>query len=186
MNEGMVLAPNSGHSVPAPKPTDSESHEAAGRGRKYLERVARWRQDCPDLVIRSTFIVGFPGETEAEFSGTAGLAQRGGAWIGSVASNSHRSMVPASQQVARPGARASQGRTLAAFHGNIRPAISAERLQRPPGPGRAGDRRSPGRASTAIARSYGDAPEIDGNVIVEQTGEVQVGDFIDVRMTGAE
>ena len=34
---------------------------------KVLERIARWRRDCPDLTLRSTFIVGFPGETEAEF-----------------------------------------------------------------------------------------------------------------------
>jgi ribosomal protein S12 methylthiotransferase len=36
-------------------------------GEKNLERIARWREACPDIVIRSTFIAGFPGETEAEF-----------------------------------------------------------------------------------------------------------------------
>ena len=34
---------------------------------KTLDRIARWRDLCPDLTIRSTFIVGYPGETEAEF-----------------------------------------------------------------------------------------------------------------------
>ena len=36
-------------------------------GKKNFERIARWREQCPELVIRSTFIAGFPGETEAEF-----------------------------------------------------------------------------------------------------------------------
>ena len=36
-------------------------------GEKNLERLARWREICPELVVRSTFIAGFPGETEAEF-----------------------------------------------------------------------------------------------------------------------
>src|ERR1700751_4701253 len=36
-------------------------------GEKNLERIARWREVCPELVIRSTFIAGFPGETEEEF-----------------------------------------------------------------------------------------------------------------------
>ena len=34
---------------------------------KTLERIARWRETCPDLTLRSTFIVGFPGETDADF-----------------------------------------------------------------------------------------------------------------------
>src|SRR6185437_12098570 len=34
---------------------------------KTLERIARWREQCPDLTLRSTFIVGFPGETDADF-----------------------------------------------------------------------------------------------------------------------
>jgi len=36
-------------------------------GQDTLKRIQRWRAECPDLVLRSTFIVGFPGETEAEF-----------------------------------------------------------------------------------------------------------------------
>jgi hypothetical protein len=44
-----------------------EADEAPGRGDKTLERIQRWRAICPRLTIRSTFIVGFPGETEAEF-----------------------------------------------------------------------------------------------------------------------
>ncbi|MDE2017289.1 MAG: radical SAM protein, partial [Hyphomicrobiales bacterium] len=42
---------------------------------KTLERIARWREICPDLTLRSTFIVGFPGETEEDFSATLALAE---------------------------------------------------------------------------------------------------------------
>ena len=43
---------------------------------KVLDRLARWRATCPELVLRSTFIVGFPGETEAEFEQLAGVSAR--------------------------------------------------------------------------------------------------------------
>ena len=46
---------------------------------KTLERIARWRAICPDLGLRSTFIVGFPGETEEDFAAAPGLAARGAA-----------------------------------------------------------------------------------------------------------
>ena len=49
-----------------------------GAAKKRLDRIQRWREVCPDITLRSTFIVGFPGETEAEFRRTAGLS-RGGA-----------------------------------------------------------------------------------------------------------
>ncbi len=44
-----------------------------------LERIRAWREICPDLTIRSTFIAGFPGETEAEFSRAAGFPRRSAA-----------------------------------------------------------------------------------------------------------
>ena len=52
-------------------------------GERNLERLARWREACPELVVRSTFIAGFPGETEAEFEhllqfiGEAGIDRAG-------------------------------------------------------------------------------------------------------------
>jgi len=45
-------------------------------GEKTLERIQSWRRDCPDLAIRSTFIVGFPGETEDDFLATLDLMER--------------------------------------------------------------------------------------------------------------
>ena len=54
--------------VPAREPAHPQADEAPGeRARRTLERIRAWREICPELTIRSTFIVGFPGETEAEF-----------------------------------------------------------------------------------------------------------------------
>ena len=48
-------------------PAVLKPHEATGRAGKDPARIARWREICPELTIRSTFIVGFPGESEADF-----------------------------------------------------------------------------------------------------------------------
>ena len=57
------------HPVPACEPGRAPPHEAARpRRRRRLSASARWREICPDLTIRSTFIVGFPGETEDDFA----------------------------------------------------------------------------------------------------------------------
>ena len=45
-----------------------KSMKRPASGEKNLERIQQWRQACPDIVVRSTFIAGFPGETEEEFS----------------------------------------------------------------------------------------------------------------------
>jgi ribosomal protein S12 methylthiotransferase len=52
------------HSLPARRAAHPQGDAAAGQWRKTLERIARWRDICPELAMRSTFIVGFPGETE--------------------------------------------------------------------------------------------------------------------------
>ena len=60
------LAPVPRRAVPAREPAHPEADEAAGRG-GHAAAIEAWRAACPDLAIRSTFIVGFPGETEREF-----------------------------------------------------------------------------------------------------------------------
>ena len=61
---------------------------------KTLERIARWRAICPDLTIRSTFIVGFPGETDEDFAVAARLARARPNSIASAASATSRSPAP--------------------------------------------------------------------------------------------
>ena len=55
------------HPVPARQPAHPEAHEAAGACGEHARAHPRWRETCPDITIRSTFIVGFPGETEDDF-----------------------------------------------------------------------------------------------------------------------
>jgi len=148
-----------------------------------LERIQNWRRECPQLIIRSTFIVGFPGETEDEFEELL-------EWL----REARLDRVGAFEYSPVEGARANaladpvpdevkQERWKRFMQ--TQAEISAERLTR-----RVGgiepvviDRVE---GEVAIARSYGDAPEIDGQVIVEHPGPVEVGEFIDVEITGSD
>ncbi len=148
-----------------------------------LERVRRWREQCPHLVIRSTFIVGFPGETEADFEQLlewleAAELDRVGCFqyspVEGAAANALADPVPDALKEERwhrfMACQADiSARRLQRRIGQIEPVI-IDRLE----------------DNTAIARSYGDAPEIDGQVIVENAGHATVGEFIDVEITGAD
>jgi len=66
MAEGLVL-PYLDIPFQHASPRILKAMKRPGSQEKILERIARWREICPELVIRSTFIVGFPGETEEDF-----------------------------------------------------------------------------------------------------------------------
>ncbi len=85
---------------------------------KTLERIQRWREICPDLTIRSTFIVGFPGETDDDFEFLLRLARRGRSSTASAASNTSRCDGAHLECPRRRGARRGQGGTLAPLHGS--------------------------------------------------------------------
>lgn len=148
-----------------------------------LERIRRWRDECPDLVIRSTFIVGFPGETEDDFQElldwlTEAELDRVGCFTYSPVEGAFANDLPD----AVPAEVAEERWDRFMQHQAV---IGARRLERRIG------RIEPVlvdsvEGSTAIARSYGDAPEIDGQVIVADAGEVQPGDALSVRMTRAD
>ncbi len=148
-----------------------------------LERIQAWRRQCPDLVIRSTFIVGFPGETEADFQelldwlGDARL-DRVGCFKYSPVEGAAANELPG----AVPDAVAEERWHRFMQH---QAAISADRLERRVGAiepmlvdGVEGD--------IAIARSYGDAPEIDGQVIVSGAHSPRAGDALMVRIVRAD
>jgi ribosomal protein S12 methylthiotransferase len=149
---------------------------------KTLNRIKAWRGVCPDLTIRSTFIVGFPGETEAEFEELLAWLDeaqldRVGAFkyspVEGAASNDIAPHVPPDVQEER----------LARFMQKSA-AISAAKLAAKVG------RRMEVLVdaidgNTAIARSMADAPEIDGVVLVKRGGKLQVGEFADVEITGS-
>jgi len=159
-------------------------------GEKNLERLQRWREACPELVVRSTFIAGFPGETEAEFEhllqfiGEAGI-DRAGCFayspVKGAAANELPGMLPGQVREER------RARFMAAAE-----AASATRLQRrigatmqvlvdsAPSLGRKG----------GVGRSYADAPEIDGTVRLlppeKASKTLKVGEFTRARIVAAE
>jgi len=148
-----------------------------------LARIQDWREQCRELVIRSTFIVGFPGETEAEFSELLDwmdVAQldRVGCFkysaVEGAAANALPDHVPAPLQEER----------YARFMERAG-AISAARLK-----GLVGSRMrvlvDAIDDGTAIARSAADAPEIDGVVRIAGARGLAVGDWADVRIISAD
>ena len=147
-----------------------------------LARIRAWRAECPDLTLRSTFIVGFPGETEAEFAELLAWIDeaeldRVGCFkyspVEGAAANALPGHVPAEVQDER----------YARFMERAA-AISRRRLAR-----RVGrkmkvlvDSVSDG---AALARSEADAPEIDGVVRIDDPRELRAGDFASVRIVAA-
>jgi ribosomal protein S12 methylthiotransferase len=154
-----------------------------GNQEKQLERIRRWREICPDLAIRSTFIVGFPGETEAEFEelltwiGQAKL-ERVGCFeyepVGGAVANGLGDLVPPEVKAER------KRRFMEAQQG-----VSA-RLQK----ARVGKRLpviiDEANGGLAKGRSKYDAPEIDGNVHVTSRRPLRVGDIVTVKIERAD
>ena len=148
-----------------------------------LERIRAWREICPDLTIRSTFIAGFPGETEAEFSALLDFLEeaqldRVGCFAYSPVEGASANALPdAVPDEVREERRA---RFMA-----VQEKISAQRLKRKVGStltvlvDEAADNK-------AVGRSSADAPEIDGVVHIRKAGTIQSGDFVQVRITRAD
>src|SRR5437868_14627637 len=133
-------------------------------GEKNLERLARWREICPELVVRSTFIAGFPGETDAEFEHLLEFLReaqidRAGCFayspVSGASANALPGMVPAALREER------RARFMAVAE-QVSAAKLAERIgatmqvlvDSAPALGRKG----------GVGRTYADAPEIDGTV----------------------
>ena len=147
-----------------------------------LRRIERWRAVCPDITLRSTFIVGFPGETAAEFETLlqfldAAQLDRVGCFtyspVAGAAANALPDAVPQAVKEER------YTRLM-----EVQARISAARLQVKVGRTLAVliDALD---AEGAVGRSAADAPEIDGQVFVD-TRDVQVGDIVAVTVTAAD
>jgi ribosomal protein S12 methylthiotransferase len=148
-----------------------------------LARVRAWRAACPDITLRSTFIVGFPGETEADFEELLSFIEE--AQLDRVGCFTYSPVEGASaNQLPDPVPEALKEERRARFM-ELQAAISARRLE-----SRVGremtvlvdsvDRRQ------AVARSAADAPEIDGVVLVSPPTGLKVGEFARVRITGSD
>ena len=148
-----------------------------------LARIRAWREICPDLTIRSTFIAGFPGETEREFEALLAFLHeaqldRVGCFayspVAGAAANALPSPVPPEVREVR------QMRFM-----ETQAAISAARLQRKIG--RTLDVLVDAiEDGVAIARSAADAPEIDGVVRIVDGGTLDVGEFARTVITAAD
>lgn len=149
-----------------------------------LERIQKWRDICPDITIRSTFIVGFPGETEEEFQELLEFLEvaqldRVGCFkyspVEGATANELPDAIPEEVKEER----------LARFMA-VQEAISAKKLQQ-----------KIGKTMTvlvdelyedcALARSSADAPEIDGKVIIDEGFEnLKEGQFVEVTIEAAD
>ena len=148
-----------------------------------LERIQAWRKICPEIVIRSTFIVGFPGETEAEFELlldflTAAQLDRVGCFTyspvkGAVA-NALADPVPEPVKEERlKRFMAHQAEISAAKMKNRIGTIEQVLVDEVVDEG-------------AVARSRFDAPEIDGQVFIDGATDLQVGDWVKVEIEDAD
>ncbi len=185
---------NDGHVLPYLDVPLQHSHpdvlkrmKRPANGEKNIERIRAWRAACPDITIRSTFIAGFPGETEAEFShlldflkeaqidrlGCFAYSPVEGATANALASpvpdevrEERRARVMQLQEsISRDRLQAKVGKTL---------RVLIDKVDR----------------NGATARSSADAPEIDGVVYVklpyDPSISLKVGEFIDVKITTAD
>ncbi|KAA0696859.1 30S ribosomal protein S12 methylthiotransferase RimO [Halopseudomonas laoshanensis] len=150
---------------------------------KTLARIKKWREICPELTIRSTFIVGFPGETEEDFQYlldwlTEAQLDRVGCFKYSAVEGAPANLL--ADSVPEEVKEERWERFMA--HQQV---ISSARLQQ-----KIGnviqvvidevDEDGP------IGRSMADAPEIDGNVYIDTEQDLQPGDMITVRVTDAD
>lgn len=148
-----------------------------------LERIRAWREICPDITIRSTFIAGFPGETEAEFEELLQFLET--ARLDRVGCFAY-SPVEGAAANALPGAlpdevREERRRYVMELQEDISADIMAAKI----------DKEMTVLVDAvdeegAIARSSADAPEIDGVVYLDGVFDVNPGDFLQVRIVDAD
>jgi ribosomal protein S12 methylthiotransferase len=159
-------------------------------GEKNLERIQRWREVCPDIVIRSTFIAGFPGETEAEFEYLLDFMReaqidRAGCFAYSPVEGASANELPGAlpddlreERRARFMAVAEQT-SVAKLQRRLGSTLQVL-VDSAPALGRKG----------GVGRSYADAPEIDGVVHLlppEKASKVlKVGEFTRARVVGVQ
>jgi ribosomal protein S12 methylthiotransferase len=148
-----------------------------------LSRIHDWRRECPELTLRSTFIVGFPGESAADFEllldwlDEAQL-DRVGCFryspVEGAAANALDGAVPEEVKDERYARFMERAATISAArlarHVGTRMRALVDRVE----------------AGVAIARTAGDAPEIDGVLRVKASAATPPGEFIEVEITGAD
>jgi len=148
-----------------------------------LARIGRWREQCPDITLRSTFIVGFPGESEDDFQLLLSFLEE--ARLDRVGCFAYSPVEgAAANALADPVAEEIKQDRLQRFMA-VQAGISAAKLQR-----RIGQRMTVLVDEVSdegiIARSRSDAPEIDGVVMIKYADQAKAGEFIEVEIAGAD
>jgi ribosomal protein S12 methylthiotransferase len=152
-----------------------------GDAATYLALIARLRRRIPGLVLRTTLLTGFPGETEAEHAGlkvflTQARFDRLGVFAYSPEAGTRAAGWPG-----QVPARVKQRRRQELM--DLQAAISRENLQRWVGKTLECLVEEPSGSRHVIARTRGDAPEVDGGIVI--TGRARPGEFVKARVTGA-
>lgn len=154
-----------------------------GNRERVLERIQSWRQICPELVIRSTFIVGFPGETESDFQQLLDFLEqaqldRVGCFMYSPVEGATANELP--DPVDEDVKQQRYDRFM-----QLQQKISTARLRR-----RIGQTLQVLIESRDedcwIGRSYADAPEIDGLVIINSGDDLNIGEFYSIEITDTD
>ena len=164
-------------------PTVLKRMKRPAASEKTLDRIASWRQVCPDITLRSTFIVGFPGETEAEFDELLDFIQE--AQLDRVGCFKYSAVDGATaNELANPVPEAIKEERWHRFMA-LQQDISAQRLSRKVGQSVEIliDEITP---DGAVGRTKGDAPEIDGVVFVDDSSGLRAGDVIKREVTKAD
>jgi ribosomal protein S12 methylthiotransferase len=159
-------------------------------GERNLERLHRWRAACPELVVRSTFIAGFPGETEEEFEALLNFVREAGidragcfaySPVDGAAANDLPGQLPAAEREARRASFMAVAEEVSARRLKQRVGATMQVLvDHAPALGRRGGR----------GRSYADAPEIDGVVHLlppaRASRTLKTGEFTRVRVVATQ
>jgi ribosomal protein S12 methylthiotransferase len=150
---------------------------------KSLERIAAWRRDCPDITLRSTFIVGFPGETEADFEILLDFLReaqldRVGCFQYSPVKGARANELP--DHVPEALKQERWERFMA-----LQQQISAAKLQQKVG-STIEILIDEVDAQGAIGRSSADAPEIDGKVYLDGVQGLHPGDLVEAQVLSAD
>ncbi len=159
-------------------------------GERNLERIARWREICPELVIRSTFIAGFPGETEQEFEHLLGFLReaqidRAGCFayspVGGAAANDIPGALPQELREERRSRFMAVAEEVSIAKLQTRVGATLQVLvDSAPALGKKG----------GMGRSFADAPEIDGRVRLlppeKISKQLKVGEFTKARVVATE
>ena len=178
MNEGKIL-PYLDIPFQHANPRILKAMKRPASSEKVLERIKKWREQCPDLTLRSTFIIGFPGETEEEFQELLDFLDE--AQLDRVGCFTYSPVEGAvANELGEAIPEEVKEERLARFM-EKQIGISAQRLKR-----------NIGKEiqvlvdeideEGAIARSMADAPDIDGLVYIQEAHDLQVGDLVTVHV----